>query len=233
MDPRLPDSGQSDGASPVRKGTRHASGIDGQSARRRLWEWNFATHARWKSFGVEPDAAAAAVARAQGATILGSHIAELRGKFDATFDVVTLSHVIEHLHRPDECLRDCWRMLKSGGYLWIETPNIDSVGYEIYSDSWRGLEPPRHLVLFNPGSLTACVRHAGFTDVKMLPPPNAARMMFTLSASMRAGRAAALEAAPLERHARKALDAQVRRAMQIVNEDPDRAEFIRVIAYKP
>jgi len=88
---------------------------------------------------VEPDAAAVSIATTRGADIIGSHLDELEGKFDGYFDVITLSHVIEHVHNPVDFCQGCWRMLKRGGFLWIETPNIDSIGYEIYSDHGAAL----------------------------------------------------------------------------------------------
>ena len=192
----------------------------------------FANQAGWTCSGVEPDAAAAAVAQSQGATILGSHLADLRGRFEAHFDVITLSHVIEHVHNPEECLKDCWSMLKPGGFLWIETPNIDSIGYEIYSRSWRGLEPPRHLVIFNPAALSGLLCEVGFVNIKVLPPWDHAERLFSLSASIAAGYVAEVEAAPLSKKARKEIDSNVRRAAIAVRKNPDRSEFIRTIAYK-
>ena len=42
------------------------------------------------------------------------------------FDAITLSHVIEHVHDPVEVIRACFNLLKSGGYIWLDTPNIAS-----------------------------------------------------------------------------------------------------------
>ena len=42
------------------------------------------------------------------------------------FDVITLSHVIEYLYDLREVLRKAYRLLKLGGHLLLEMPNIDS-----------------------------------------------------------------------------------------------------------
>ncbi|HTU00910.1 MAG TPA: class I SAM-dependent methyltransferase, partial [Candidatus Sulfotelmatobacter sp.] len=42
------------------------------------------------------------------------------------FDVVLCSDVIEHLPRPERCLREMLRVLKSGGTAILTTPNEDS-----------------------------------------------------------------------------------------------------------
>jgi 2-polyprenyl-3-methyl-5-hydroxy-6-metoxy-1,4-benzoquinol methylase len=72
---------------------------------------------------------------------------------ERVFDAITLSHVIEGVHDQVATLKSCWRLLKPGGYLWIETPNIYSYGHSRYGGNWRGLEPQRHLALFNWRSL--------------------------------------------------------------------------------
>lgn len=40
-----------------------------------------------------------------------------------SFDVITMFHVLEHLHRPAETLAECRRLLKPGGLLIVAVPN--------------------------------------------------------------------------------------------------------------
>lgn len=46
---------------------------------------------------------------------------------DATFDWVTTSEVLEHVHRPERALREMYRVLKPGGTLLVTTPNRAAV----------------------------------------------------------------------------------------------------------
>lgn len=78
------------------------------------------------------------------------------------FDVVILSHVIEHVHDPVELLLTCHHFLKENGLLVIMTPNAASYGHRKFGKLWRGLEPPRHLHLFTCNTLTQIVNAAGF-----------------------------------------------------------------------
>jgi 2-polyprenyl-3-methyl-5-hydroxy-6-metoxy-1,4-benzoquinol methylase len=185
----------------------------------------------WLGYGVEIDTIAAAAARGRGCEILGSQLGDLSHSYDQFFDVITLSHVIEHLHDPVSALRHCRRLLKQGGYVWIETPNTDSVGYEIYGGYWRGLEPPRHLVLFNSRSLRSCLQRAGFERIRILPPRDAGERLFTLSAAMQLGRIAERDRSPLPRDAREHARTAAATARSTVLQDPERSEFVAAIAH--
>ena len=81
------------------------------------------------------------------------------------YDFITLSHVIEHVYDPVALINACYALLNDGGILWIETPNGKSTGYEIYKSSWRGLEPPRHLMLFTESTLSELLFAAGFKSI--------------------------------------------------------------------
>lgn len=41
---------------------------------------------------------------------------------DATFDAITCMHLIEHLRRTDALWKECARVLKPGGRIYVETP---------------------------------------------------------------------------------------------------------------
>ncbi|HEX6679667.1 MAG TPA: class I SAM-dependent methyltransferase [Gaiellaceae bacterium] len=115
----------------------------------------------WEVHGIEPDAAGVEAARANG-------LAVEQGMIDdapyppATFDAITLSHVVEHLHDPVSSLALCKRLLKPGGVLWAATPNIASPGHRWFGRDWFGLDPPRHLVIFSAGGLRQALLRAGF-----------------------------------------------------------------------
>jgi 2-polyprenyl-3-methyl-5-hydroxy-6-metoxy-1,4-benzoquinol methylase len=187
----------------------------------------------WECYGVEIDPVAADVARNLGVAILGSEVRELGTEYAGSFDAITLSHVIEHLYDPMEVLRQCWSLLKPGGSIWLETPNTDSLGYEVYGSHWRGLEAPRHLVLFNTASLRWSLEHAGFERVRVLPPADLIEPMFAVSAAMRLGRIAETDARPLSGEVRKEASRATRRARSILRRDAGKSEFITMIARRP
>jgi SAM-dependent methyltransferase len=117
----------------------------------------------WEVQGVEPDPTAVAASRKQGLAILEGSADRLADFAPASFDAITMSHVIEHLHDPLEVLRACRRVLAPGGVLSIATPNADALSHAWFGASWRGLEVPRHLVLFTRSGLINAVTRAGLS----------------------------------------------------------------------
>lgn len=130
----------------------------------------FAALLGWVAEGVDVDAAAVAAARASGCNVTHGSLEELPFRA-GSYRHVTLSHVIEHVHDPVKLLRQCLALLVPGGRLWLQTPNLRSVGHSVFGPSWRGLEPPRHLVLFDQRSLAAALAAAGFSDVAFREHP--------------------------------------------------------------
>jgi len=117
----------------------------------------------WEVDGQEVDPEAAAEARRiSGAPVYLGRLEQAEFP-DGLFDVVTMSHVIEHVHDPVALLQECRRILKSSGILVITTPNADSYGQGRFGAFWRGLEPPRHLHLFSRRTLNDAATRAGFS----------------------------------------------------------------------
>ncbi len=117
--------------------------------------------AGWEVTGVEPDPAAAKLAQqGLGIPIFSGTLED--AKFaDASFDAVTLSHVIEHVYNPVSLLSECRRLLKPNGRVVILTPNLESLGHQVFAASWMALDPPRHLHLFSSKTLQVCCEKAG------------------------------------------------------------------------
>jgi 2-polyprenyl-3-methyl-5-hydroxy-6-metoxy-1,4-benzoquinol methylase len=124
----------------------------------------FAEHYGWQAVGVDFDTEAVKEARSGG---LDARLGDI-DVIDSgeRYDYITLSHVVEHVYDPVELLRTCYGLLNHGGVLWLETPNIESMGYAYYKSNWRGLEPPRHIMLFNMKSLDEILLKVGFQMIE-------------------------------------------------------------------
>ena len=140
----------------------------------------------WQVCGIEPDSKSAEQAQAAGLDVRIGLLAQFP-MTEAQFDAITLFHVIEHLHNPMETLQLCWKLLKPGGQLVILTPNYEASGREYFGPDWRGLEPPRHLVLFNEKSLWAAMERCGYGVSCPARPSLNAKAMYRMSSLIRHG----------------------------------------------
>lgn len=183
-----------------------------------------ARQAGWHTVGVDFDPKAAALARQRGLDIKVGDINILAN--EPAFDGITLSHIIEHVHDPIEVITACYRLLKPGGWLWLETPNIDSQGHQLYGEYWRGLESPRHLVLFNHNSLRSLLTATGFEKIEALPYRPVCRGVFGQSAAFAklAGCASSNHGSP---------ESLAETAEKKARTQPDIREFISMRAWKP
>lgn len=80
------------------------------------------------------------------------------------FDVVTMWHLIEHLHDPTSVIKKVTQLLKEDGILIIACPNFDSLQRKIFKSNWYQLDP-RHLFYFTPKSLKKILKICGFKMV--------------------------------------------------------------------
>jgi 2-polyprenyl-3-methyl-5-hydroxy-6-metoxy-1,4-benzoquinol methylase len=115
----------------------------------------------WRVAGLDFDEEAVAYARNQRKLDVEVGTAASHAASGRKYDLVTASHVIEHVPEPTGFLRQCGQLLRPGGRIILRTPNAESLGHRLYGQAWRGLEPPRHLQLFTFAALAACARNAG------------------------------------------------------------------------
>ncbi len=78
------------------------------------------------------------------------------------FDVVTLWHVLEHIHRLKEFLEDLKRILKGRGVAIIAVPNLTSLDAKNYKEFWAAYDVPRHLYHFSPKDMERLFKEYGF-----------------------------------------------------------------------
>lgn len=78
----------------------------------------------------------------------------------ASFDVVTMLDVIEHLPDPLQTLSQVARILKPQGFVYIVTPDISGLAAKILRGYWWGLRPS-HLYYFTPESLGKMLHRDG------------------------------------------------------------------------
>lgn len=122
----------------------------------------------WEVYGIELNEYASEYARTRLGLVVKTGTLDSVDFPEHWFDVVTLWNVLEHLPDPLSALKTTHRLLKPGGLLVLNTPNLDSLDARIFGPYWIGYELPRHLYVFSRRTLRALVEKAGFSILKTL-----------------------------------------------------------------
>ena len=134
----------------------------------------FLNHARrrgWDTTGVDFSPQAVESARGSGhkAYLLSDQL--WKSLPDQSFDLVRMSHVLEHLYDPLDILRRLASKMKPGGVIHIALPNPQSLSARLFGARWFSLDSPRHIMLFTPARLRQLLVEAGFENVSVLHEP--------------------------------------------------------------
>lgn len=130
-----------------------------------------ANAAGWKGYGVDFDPKAVKAARQKGLRVQLGDI-DVAEKFGIGFDMITFSHVIEHVPDIPSTLEKTRRLLAPAGALHLEYPNPKAPGFSTYGRFWRGLEAPRHLCLPSKCAMDDLLRKARFGKVSWIEGSN-------------------------------------------------------------
>jgi len=82
---------------------------------------------------------------------------------EKSFDVITLWHVLEHIHLLNENMETFHRLLKENGKLLIAVPNHDSTDAKHYKEFWAAYDVPRHIWHFAPKQMKMLGEKHDFT----------------------------------------------------------------------
>ncbi len=122
----------------------------------------------WSCTGVEPDPDARAFAEKEYQLKVVAQ-EEMNSLADASFDVISMWHVLEHVADLDQRMNDLKRLIKANGFLFIALPNINSWDANHYKEYWAGLDVPRHLYHFGKENVTFLFKEYGFELVEIKP----------------------------------------------------------------
>ena len=120
----------------------------------------------WEVAGVEFDEESALkVSNAYGIKVIPSQ--SLSKLPDKSFDVITLFHVLEHTIHPQMTINECKRLLKDGGLLVVEVPNLYSLQASIGKKAWFHLDLPHHFYHFSDVGIKALLKKNSFRILRV------------------------------------------------------------------
>jgi ubiquinone/menaquinone biosynthesis C-methylase UbiE len=86
---------------------------------------------------------------------------------DASFNVVIIKHIVEHLPVPARAIREIGRVTESGGTLILATPNLSSLLKPWKGERWIGYQDPTHISLKSPEEWLNLIRSADFSPLRV------------------------------------------------------------------
>lgn len=118
--------------------------------------------------GIEPDETARTFAKKTYDLDVYNEekLAELN---ENNFDIITMWHVLEHVHDINERINQIHRKLKNDGIAIIAVPNPASKDAAIYQNFWAGFDLPRHLYHFKFDTIKALFEKNGFYFLEKIP----------------------------------------------------------------
>lgn len=129
---------------------------------------NYIENKGWKVQGIEPDEDAAKIATKNFNLKISSEkiIPELKNN---SFDLISMWHVLEHVHNLNERLAELRRLIKPEGLLILALPNPDSYDANYYVKYWAAYDVPRHLYHFRKKDVIALAKKHKMSVEKIYP----------------------------------------------------------------
>jgi 2-polyprenyl-3-methyl-5-hydroxy-6-metoxy-1,4-benzoquinol methylase len=120
----------------------------------------------WDATGNEFGERARAVARERFGLDVTDAPLDALGVEPASFDVVTLNSVLEHVNEPRKMLREIRAPLKPGGALFVIVPNVDSLACRVLHERAATFDGRNHLIYFSPATLARMLDAEGYDVVE-------------------------------------------------------------------
>jgi SAM-dependent methyltransferase len=135
-------------------------------------------------YGVEVSGYSSAVARAAlGQERIFTGVVETCPFAGASFDVITMFDLFEHVRDPLNTLCAAHRLLRDDGIVVIMTPDIESPTARLMGKTWTHFKP-EHLFYFGPRSMLPAAAKTGFRIIHQAGAPKVITADYALSQFM-------------------------------------------------
>jgi len=124
--------------------------------------------AGWIVQGVEPNKTARDLVSAKYGFV-PSESFERSNYESGSLGIITMWHVLEHVHRLDYYLSSYYDLLDKNGILVIAVPNHTSYDAKHYKAYWAAYDVPRHIWHYAPDTIMQLCKRYGFELKETLP----------------------------------------------------------------
>ena len=121
----------------------------------------------WKCYGTELSPHALEYGERRGWTVSDDVLNDSRFPQQG-FDVVTMIELIEHVPNPDVFLQTAFKMLRSGGILFLTTPNTQGINRRLLGLEWSVVSPPEHITIWSSTGLEKALHRNKFVPKAIL-----------------------------------------------------------------
>lgn len=120
----------------------------------------------WTVEGIEPSEEAREKASKLTNASIHKDISQL---VDHQYDIITLWHVLEHVHNLQNVIHTLTKHLKADGTIFIAVPNHESWDAKKYKEHWAAYDVPRHLWHFSKANMKALLNQHGLKIKGIMP----------------------------------------------------------------
>lgn len=125
-----------------------------------------ASRAGWQVTGTEVAPRQVALLTEEGLDVRLGELADSDLE-SASFDVVTLVEVVEHVRDPGALIPAASRLLRPGGALYLSTPNGRGLAARVVGLRWSAVSPVEHLQLLSVRGLHTLLGDSGLSPLRV------------------------------------------------------------------
>jgi len=120
----------------------------------------------WDVYGTEFSEKAIEILKEKGINSFKGKL-EIENFKEQMFDVITSFEVIEHINNPKNEINKFYNLLRTGGLLYITTPNFNSISRNLLIEKWNIINYPEHLTYYTPKTLKKLLTENDFKKIKL------------------------------------------------------------------
>lgn len=118
-------------------------------------------------FGVEMNSETSQFCREERQLNVITGTLEEAGFPENSFDVVYMRHVFEHIREPQQLLQEIYKIMRKGGLIVIEVPNVDGLIYKLVGGRHVCVFGFEHFNFFSEKSLRYAFEKIGFETIQI------------------------------------------------------------------